>query len=95
VAASFLARRVPCVGAAEGEEPRSIGKLQSSRSWPRDMAPVYRAESLLEALGRVRRAMLVRRSSARSGKRSARVTYQLEELEAEIAPLLPIVGVSG
>ena len=31
------------------------------------MAPVYRAESLLEALGRVRRAMLVRCSSARSG----------------------------
>jgi hypothetical protein len=56
------------------------------------MVPVYRAESLLEALGRVRRAMLVRRSSARSGKRSARVTYQPEELEAEIAPPLPIGG---
>jgi hypothetical protein len=39
--------------------------------------------------------MLVRRFGARNGKRSARVTYQLEEIEPEIAPLLPILGVPG
>jgi hypothetical protein len=58
-------------------------------------SPYASMESLLEALGRVRRTMLVRRSGARSGKRSVRVTYQLEEIEPEIAPLLPILGVPG
>ena len=52
-------------------------------------------ESLLEALGRVRRAMIVRRSAARTGKRSERVSYQLEEIEPEMAPLLPLLGVPG
>jgi len=58
-------------------------------------APYASMESLLEALGRVRRAMLVRRSAARTGKRSERVSYQLEEIEPEMAPLLPILGVPG
>ena len=58
-------------------------------------SPYASMESLLEALGRVRRTMLVRRSGARGGKRSTRVTYQLEEIEPEIAPLLPILGVPG
>jgi hypothetical protein len=42
----------------------------------RASAPYASMESLLEALGRVRRAMIVRRSAARTGKRSERVTYQ-------------------
>lgn len=58
-------------------------------------APYASMESLIEALGRVRRAMIVRRSAARTGKRSERVTYQLEEIEPEMAPLLPILGVPG
>ena len=58
-------------------------------------APYASMESLIEALGRVRRAMIVRRSGARTGKRSERVTYQLEEIEPDIAPLLPILRVPG
>ena len=58
-------------------------------------APYASMESLLEALGRVRRAMIVRRSAARTGKRSERVSYQLEEIEPEMAPLLPLLGVPG
>jgi transposase len=57
--------------------------------------PYASMESLLEALARVRRAMIVRRSAARTGKRSQRMTYQLEDIEPEMAPLLPILGVSG
>ena len=52
-------------------------------------------ESLLDALGRVRRTMIVRRSAVRTGKRAGRVTYQLEEIEPDIAPLLPVLGVPG
>ena len=58
-------------------------------------APYASIESLLDALGRVRRSMCVRRSAARTGKRAERVTYQLEEIEPEIAPLLPVLGVPG
>lgn len=58
-------------------------------------APYASIESLLDALGRVRRAMIVRRSAARTGKRAERLTYQLEEIEPEMAPLLPILGVPG
>ena len=58
-------------------------------------APYASVESLLEALCRVRRAMIVRRSAMRTGKRSERITYQLEEIEPEIAPMLPILGVPG
>jgi len=58
-------------------------------------APYASIESLLDALARVRRAMIVRRSAARSGKRAERTTYQLEEIEPEIAPLLPTLGVPG
>jgi hypothetical protein len=58
-------------------------------------APYASMESLLGALSRVRRAMVVRRSAGRTGKRAARVTYQLEEIEPEIAPLLPLLGVPG
>ena len=55
-------------------------------------APYASMESLLEALSRVRRAMIVRRSG---DKRSERITYQIEEIEPEIAPLLPLLGVPG
>jgi len=59
-------------------------------------APYASLESLLDALSQVRRAMLVRRSSPRTDKRAGeRVTYQLEEIEPEIAPLLPVLGVPG
>jgi transposase len=58
-------------------------------------APYASIESLLDALANVRRSMIVRRSAARSGKRTERVTYQLEEIEPEIAPLLPLLGVPG
>ncbi|MFA4837758.1 MAG: IS1634 family transposase [Dehalococcoidia bacterium] len=58
-------------------------------------APYASMESLLEALGQVRRAMLIRRSSLRTGKRDGRVTYQLEEIEPDIAPLLPVLKVPG
>ena len=58
-------------------------------------APYASIESLLDALGRVRRAMIVRRSAARTGKRAERVTYQLEQIEPDIAPLLPVLGVPG
>jgi transposase len=58
-------------------------------------APYASMESLIEALGRVRRVMIVRRSAARTGKPSERTTYQLEEIEPEMAPLLPILGVPG
>jgi len=57
-------------------------------------APYASVESLLEALGRVRRSMIVHRP-ARTGKRAERITYQLEEIEPEIAPLLPLLGVTG
>jgi len=39
--------------------------------------------------------MIVRRSADRSGKRAERVTHQLEEIEPEIAPLLPLLGILG
>lgn len=58
-------------------------------------APYASIESLLDALARVRRAMIVRRAAARTGKRAERVTYQLEEIEPELAPLLPVLGVPG
>jgi transposase len=58
-------------------------------------APYASIESLLDALGRVRRAMIVRRSAARTGKRAERITYQLEEIEPDLAPLLPVLGVTG
>jgi len=56
----------------------------------------YRSiESLLDALSRVRRAMIVHRSAGPTGKRGARISYQLEEIEPEIAPFLPVLGVPG
>jgi len=58
-------------------------------------APYASIESLLDALANVRRAMIVRRSAARTGKRAQRVTHQLEEIEPEMAPLLPLLGVPG
>lgn len=58
-------------------------------------APFASIESLLDALARVRRAMVVRRSAARTGKRAERVTYQLEEIEPDVAPLLPVLGIPG
>jgi len=58
-------------------------------------SPYASIESLLDALANVRRAMIVRRSATRTGKRAERVTYQLEEIEPEIAPLLPALGVRG
>jgi transposase len=58
-------------------------------------APYASIESLLEALSRVRRVMVVRRSATRKNKRSERVTHQLEEIEPEIAPLLASLGVAG
>ena len=59
----------------------------------RAKAPYASIESLLDALGRVRRVMVARRSAARTGKRAERLTYQLEEIEPQIAPLLPTLGV--
>jgi transposase len=61
----------------------------------RSDAPYASIESLLDALSRVRRAMIVRRSAARTGKRAERVTYQLEEIEPDVAPLLPVLGIPG
>jgi transposase len=58
-------------------------------------APYASVESLIEALGRVRRAMIIRRSAARTSKRADRVTHQLEEIDPELAPLLPVLGVPG
>ena len=58
-------------------------------------APYASVESLLDALSRVRRTMIVRRSGTRKGKRAERITYQLEEIEPEIAPMLPLLGVPG
>lgn len=58
-------------------------------------APYASVESLLDALSRVRRTMIIRRSAMRTGKRAERITYQLEEIEPEIAPMLPILGVPG
>ena len=58
-------------------------------------APHASIESLLEALGRVRRTMIVRRSALRTAKPAERVTYQLEDIDPEIAPLLPTLGVPG
>ena len=58
-------------------------------------APYASIKSLLNALSRVRRSMIVRRSATRRGKRAERVTYQLEEIEPDIAPLLPVLGVPG
>lgn len=59
-------------------------------------APYASMESLLEALERVRRVMIVRESPIRAGKRAAakRVTYKLEEIEPDIAPFLPVLGVT-
>jgi transposase len=58
-------------------------------------APYASIESLLDALARVRRAMIIRRPGGRAGRRAERVTYQLEEIEPDIAPLLPVLGVPG
>lgn len=59
-------------------------------------APYASMESLLDALARVRRAMIVRRSAvARTDKRAERVTYHLEEIEPDVAPLLPVLGIPG
>ena len=58
-------------------------------------APYRSIEALLDALSGVRRSMLVRRALGRSGKRAARITYQLEEIEPEVAPLLPVLGVTA
>ncbi len=58
-------------------------------------APYASMESLLDALSRVRRTMIVRRSATRKGKRAERITYQLEEIEPDIAPLLPVLKVPG
>jgi transposase len=58
-------------------------------------APYASIGSLLNALSRVRRSMIVRRSAMRTGKRAERITYQLEDIEPEIAPLLPVLGVPG
>lgn len=59
----------------------------------RAAAPYASIESLLDALCRVRRVMIVRRSAARTGKRAQSITYQLEEIEPDLAPLLPALGV--
>ncbi len=56
-------------------------------------APYASIEALLDALSCVRRSMIVRRSAKRKGKRAQRVTYQLEEIEPDLAPLLPVLGV--
>jgi transposase len=58
-------------------------------------APYASIESLLDALARVRRTMIIRRPAGRTGKRAERVTYQLEEIEPNLAPLLPALGVPG
>jgi len=58
-------------------------------------APYASIESLLDALTRVRRTMIVRRSATQTGKRAERITYQHEEIEPDIAPLLPVLGVPG
>jgi len=58
-------------------------------------SPYASIESLLDALARVRRAMIVHRSAARTGKRAERITYRLEEIEPEIASLLPLLGDTG
>jgi len=58
-------------------------------------APYASIENLLDALTRVRRTMIVRRSAASTGKSAERITYQLEEIEPDIAPLLPVLGVPG
>jgi transposase len=58
-------------------------------------APYASIESLLDALSRVRRTMIIRRSATRTGKRAERITYQLEEIEPDLAPLLPALGVVG
>ena len=57
--------------------------------------PYASVESLLDALSRVRRSMIVRRSGMRTGKRAERITYQLEDIEPELAAMLPILGVPG
>jgi transposase len=58
-------------------------------------APHASPECLLDALARVRRTMVVRRSTITAGKRSERITYQLEEIDPEVAPLLPVLGIPG
>jgi transposase len=58
-------------------------------------APYASIESLLDALGRVRRTMITRRATSRTGRRAERVTYQLEEIDPVIAPFLPVLGVAG
>jgi transposase len=58
-------------------------------------APYASIESLLDALSRVRRTMIIRRSATRTGKCAERITYQLEEIEPDLAPLLPALGVVG
>jgi transposase len=60
-------------------------------------APYASMESLLDALAQVRRVMIVHQSPIRAGKRATakRVTYKLEEIEPDIAPLLPVLGVTG
>ena len=58
-------------------------------------APYASIESLLDALGRVRRTMIVRRSATHAGKRAERIAYQLEEIEPDLAPLLPVLAIPG
>jgi transposase len=58
-------------------------------------APYASSESLLDALTRLRRTMVIRRAAGRSRKRAERITYQLEQIEPQIAPLLPVLGVTG
>ena len=61
----------------------------------RASAPYASIESLLDALTRVRRTMIVRRPAEGARKRAKRVTYQLEEIDPDVAPLLPLLGIPG
>jgi transposase len=55
-------------------------------------APYASMESLLDALTRVRRATVARSAS---GKGRMRITTQLEDIDPPLAPLLPVLGVTG
>ena len=58
-------------------------------------APYTSIESLLDALGRVRKSMITHRAPQRTGRRAKRVTYQLEEIDPDVEPLLPVLGVTS
>jgi transposase len=58
-------------------------------------APHASIECLLDALAQIRRTMVVRRSTITAGKRAERISHQLEEIDPEVAPLLPILGIPG